>query len=110
MKWRTWAVAVAQLGASALAQSLLTAELTARWHGRWAGALDVTAALAAAALAGTLAWRWRRGRLRGPIVLDGAAGLALLALVAAGAAWQGTTPPDLRTVKESDSDLATPPS
>jgi hypothetical protein len=92
MKWRTLLVAAAQLGASALVQSLLTAELTARWHGRWASALDVTAALAAAAVVGTLAWRWRRGRLRGPIVLDGAAGLALLALLAAGATWLDRAP------------------
>jgi hypothetical protein len=103
MKWRTIVMAAAQLGASALVQSLLTAELTARWHGRWASALDVAAALAAAAVVGTLAWRWRRGRLRGPIVLDGAAGLALLALVAAGAAWPGATPPELRVAERSDS-------
>jgi hypothetical protein len=106
MKWRTWVRAAAQLAAGALMQSLVTAELTARWQGRWAAGLDVAAALVGAAVAGTLAWRWRRGRLAGPIVLDGAPGLVLLALLALGAgggALGGTPGPELRAGQRSDS-------
>jgi hypothetical protein len=84
---RALALAAGAVVAQATLQSLLAAELGARWRSSWAGALD-GAALAAGLLLGALAlWRWRRGRGLPPLVLDGTAALALLALLAAGALW-----------------------